>query len=397
MDFRLTEQEEAFRSEIREFLKGELPPDWPGVAGPTMIEMELEKDDVWALYKKISKKLAQKGWISMAWPKEYGGQERSHIEQAIFYEEMAYFRAPGINAIGVVMVAPTLIVCGTDAQRRKHLPPIANADSFWCEGFSEPGAGSDLASLKTRAEEKDDAFIINGQKVWTSLSSRADWCALLARTDPNLPRHKGISFFLVDMKSPGVQAVPMEDAANGHELSEVFFDNVRVPKENLVGGKNEGWKVAMTLLSFERSGSGFIGTGRRLLDDITAYAREVMKGRPLTVHDHLIRHRLANSATKIEIARLLSYRVAWMQDQGLIPEAEAGMSKVFVTEAMQELANIGLQLQGLYGQIKKDSMWVKMNGLVWHSYVCSMGPKIAAGANEVQRNVIAQRGLGMPR
>lgn len=397
MDFRLTAEQEAFRTEIREFLEAEIPPDWHGMAGPTMIEMELEKDDVWAMYQQISRKLAEKGWIAMAWPREYGGQERSHIEQAIFFEEMAYYRAPGINAIGVVMVAPTLIVCGTDEQKKKHLAPIARAESFWCEGFSEPGSGSDLASLKTRAEEKDDAFYINGQKVWTSLSSRADWCAVLARTDPELPRHKGISFFLVDMKSPGVEAVPMEDAANGHELSEVFFDNVRVPKENLVGEKNGGWKVAMTLLSFERSGSGFIGTGRRLLDDTVKYASSLMDGRPLTIHDHLIRHRLANSAVKIETARLLSYRVAWMQEQGLIPEAEAGMSKVFITEAMQELANIGLQLEGPYAQVKGNSEWAQLNGAIWHSYVCSIGPKIAAGTNEVQRNVIAQRGLGMPR
>jgi alkylation response protein AidB-like acyl-CoA dehydrogenase len=397
MDFRLTEQQEAFRTEVREFLRAEIPPDWHGLAGPTMIEMELEKDDVWELYQTISRKLAAKGWLAMAWPKEYGGQERSHIEQAIFFEEMSYHRAPGVNAIGVVMVGPTLIVCGTEEQKKQHVSKIANAESFWCEGFSEPGAGSDLASLKTRAEEKDDCYVINGQKVWTSLSSRSDWCALLARTDPELPRHKGVSFFLVDMNSPGVEAVPMEDAANGHELSEVFFDNVRVPKENLVGEKNGGWKVAMTLLSFERSGSGFIGTGRRLLDDLTQYASEVMSGKPLTVHDHLIRHRLANSAAKMEIARLLSYRVAWMQEQGLIPEAEAGMSKVFVTETMLELANIGLQLEGPYAQIKGDSKWTKLKGSIWHSYVCSMGPKIAAGTNEVQRNVMAQRGLGMPR
>ena len=396
MDFRLTEQQESFRTEIRQFLESELPADWPGLAGPTMIEMELEKDYVWEMYQKMSKKLAGKGWLAMAWPKAYGGQERSHIEQAIFFEEMDYYRAPGVNAIGVVMVGPTLIVCGTDEQKKQHVSKIANAESFWCEGFSEPGAGSDLASLKTRAEEKDDAYYINGQKVWTSLSSRSDWCAVLARTDPDLPRHKGVSFFLVDMKSPGVEAVPMEDAANGHELSEVFFDNVRVPRENLVGEKNGGWKVAMTLLSFERSGSGFIGTGRRLLDDLINYAKEVIPGTP-TVHDHLIRHRLANSAVKIEVARLLSYRVAWMQEQGLIPEAEAGMSKVFITEAMQELANIGLQLEGPYAQIKGDSKWTKLKGAIWHSYVCSMGPKIAAGTNEVQRNVIAQRGLGMPR
>ena len=397
MDFRLTEQQESFRNEIRAFLEAEIPPDWHGVAGPTMIEMELEKDDVWEMYQRISKKLAQKGWIAMAWPKAYGGQERSHIEQAIFFEEMAYYRAPGVNAIGVVMVGPTLIVCGTDEQKKQHVSKIANAESFWCEGFSEPEAGSDLASLRTRAEEKDDCYIINGQKVWTSLSTRADWCAVLARTDGELPRHKGLSFFLVDMKTPGVEVVPMEDAANGHELSEVFFDNVKVPKENMVGEKNGGWKVAMTLLSFERSGSGFIGTARRLLDDLTKYANEAMAGRPLTVHDHLIRHRLANAATKVEIARLLSYRVAWMQEQGLIPEAEAGMSKVFVTEAMQELANIGLQLEGPYAQVKGDSKWTTLNGTVWHTYICSMGAKIAAGANEVQRNVMAQRGLGMPR
>lgn len=397
MDFQLTAEQESFREEVRQFLKSELPPDWHGMAGPTMIEMELDKDDVWEMYQKISKKLARKGWISMAWPKAYGGQERSHIEHAMFFEEMAYFRAPGINAIGVVMVAPTLIVCGTDEQKKQHLAPIANAESFWCEGFSEPEAGSDLASVKTRAEEKEDAYYINGQKVWTTLSTRSDWCAVLARTDPELPRHKGLSFFLMDMKTPGVESVPMEDAANGHELSEVFFDNVKVPKANMVGGKNEGWKVAMTLLSFERSGSGFIGTGRRLLDDITAYAKQAMDGRTPTVYDHLIRHRLANSATKIEIARLLSYRVAWMQDQGLIPEAEAGLSKVFITEAMQELANIGLQLEGPFAQLRHGSKWSALNGSIWHSYVCSMGPKIAAGANEVQRNVIAQRGLGMPR
>ncbi len=397
MDFRLTEEQEAFRNEVRQFLQAEIPSDWHGVAGPTMIEMELDRDDVWEMYQKMSKKLAQKGWLAMAWPREYGGQERSHIEQAIFFEEMAYHRAPGVNAIGVVMVAPTLIVLGTDEQKKKHLPPIANAETFWCEGFSEPEAGSDLASIKTRAEEKDDAYYINGQKVWTTLSTRSDWCAVLARTDPELPRHKGVSFFLVDMKIPGVEVVPMEDAAQGHELSEVFFDNVRVPKENMVGEKNSGWKAAMTLLSFERSGSGFIGTGRRLLDDLVKYTSEVMSGRELTVRDHLIRHRLANSATKIEIARLLSYRVAWMQEQGLIPEAEAGMSKVFITEAMQELANIGLQLEGIYAQIRQDSPWAKLRGSIWHSYVCSIGAKIAAGANEVQRNVIAQRGLGMPR
>ncbi|MDY6911697.1 MAG: acyl-CoA dehydrogenase family protein [Chloroflexota bacterium] len=397
MNFQLTKEQETFREEIRQFLKTELPADWHGIAGPTMLEQELDREEVWEMYHKIAKKLAERGWIAMAWPKEYGGQERSHVEQAVFHEEMAYYRAPGINAIGVVMIAPTIIVCGTDEQKKKHLLPIANAESFWCEGFSEPGAGSDLASIKTRAEEKDDAFYISGQKVWTTFSHRSDWCGMLARTDPDAPKHKGISFFLVDMNTPGVEAVPMQDASTGYELTEVFFDNVRVPKENLLGGLNDGWNVAMTLLSFERSGSGFIGTGRRLLDDIAGYAREATKDKNLSVYDHIIRHRLANSATKLEIARLLSYRIAWMQEQKLIPEAEAGMSKVFATEALQELTNVGLQVAGLYGQVREGSKWAQLRGSLWHSYVCSLGIKIAAGTNEVQRNIIAQRGLGMPR
>ena len=397
MNFWLTEEQEAFRKEIRQFLKAELPSDWSGVTGPTMVEFELDRDDVWEVHKTMACKLGEKGWLALSWPAEYGGQAKSHIEHAIFSEEMAYHRSPGINTIGVEMVAPTLIVCGTEGQKEKHLRPLARGETFWCEGFSEPEAGSDLGSVRTRAVEKEDAFYIDGQKVWTTLSQRSGWCALLARTDPEAPKHRGISFFLVDLKSPGVTINPMEDASDGSELTEVFFDNVRVPKENLVGERNQGWGVAMTLLSFERSGAGWIGTLRRLLDDIAGYFREIVNPSEPTSKSRLIRHRLAEMAIQVEISRLLSYRIAWMQDKGLNPESDAALMKVYSTETMQELANIGTQLLGLYGQLGRDLKWAPLKGVIEHCYVCTIGPKIAGGTSEVQRNVIALRGLGLPR
>ena len=397
MNFQLTAAQEAFREEVRQFLEQELPSDWGGVTGPTMLEFELEKDDVWEVYQSMARKLGEKGWIALSWPKEYGGQARSHIEHAVFVEEMAYYRAPGINQIGVEMVAPTIIACGTDDQKKRHIPPIAKGETFWCEGFSEPGAGSDLAAVRTLAEEREDAFYLNGQKVWTTLSQRSNRCGLLARTDPEAPRHKGISFFLVDMKSPGVEVNPLEDAGNGQELTEVFLDNVRVPKEDLLGEKNDGWNVAMILLSFERSGAGWIGTSRRLLDDLLVYAREEMGNGGSAMTNQLIRHRLAEMAIEVEISRILSYRVAWMQDRGLNPEAAASLVKVFGTEMMQVLANVGMQMIGLYGQLGRDSTWTRLKGNIGHFYICTIGPKIAGGTSEVQRNVIALRGLGLPR
>ena len=391
MDFAFTEREEAFREEVRQFLSEELPPGWIGYTNPALAGPDLGDDESWEFSRVMARKLGERGWLALAWPTEYGGQARSHIEHAIFCEEMTYNRAPGVDQIGVLMLGPTLIVCGTDEQKSTHLRAIARGETWWCEGFSEPEAGSDLASVRIRAVEKDDAFYIDGQKVWTSLANRAEWCALLTRTDPEAPKHKGLSFFVVDMKSPGVTVGPLEDAADGRDLNEVFFDNVRVPKGNLVGEKNRGWEVAMTLLSFERSGVEWIGSARRLIDDLVGYARTVEGVSPL------MRHRLADMATEVELSRLMAYRVAWMQDRGLLPEFESSVVKVFSTEVLQRVANTGMQLIGPYGQIKRKTKWAPLEGLINYYYICTRGPTIAGGTSEVQRNVIALRGLGLPR
>ena len=396
MDFSFSDTEITFRDEVRQFLLEELPPNWDAVPGPTFIEIELEKDEIWDVHQRMARKLGQKGWLSLSWPEEYGGLGRSNVERTILSEEMSYHRAPGISHVAE-FVAPILIGHGTQQQCEKHLKPIGKGESYWAEGFSEPEAGSDLASLRTQAIEHNDGFYIQGQKVWTSLAPRAGWCALLARTDPNKSRHKGISFFFVDMTSPGVTVRPLVDASGGRELTEVFFDNVRVPRENIVGEKNQGWAITTTGLSYVRSGARWIGSLRRFLDDILAAARDIIGSNRIASKNDLIRHRLAQMTIQVEISRLLSYRVAQIQDQGLDPVSEASMMKMYSTETIRSLANIGMQLFAFYGQLGRDSKWAPLNGMVEHLYICAITPTIAGGTSEILRNVIAVNGLGMPR
>ena len=241
MDFRFSETEEKFRQELLEFLDRELPAGWGEGPAPS-------PDDEWAETLRMRRKLAERGWLTMHWPPEYGGQGASPILSLIFNEEMSYRGAPGRDAFGARMLGPTLMIYGTEEQKRQFLPPVARGEVQWCQGYSEPQAGSDLASLSTRAEDEGDYFRVNGSKVWTSLAHRADWMMVLVRTDPEAPKHRGISFLLVDMKSPGVEVRPIMNMAGTHEFNEVFFDDVQVPKGNLVGEKDRGWYVAVTLL-----------------------------------------------------------------------------------------------------------------------------------------------------
>ena len=266
MDFSFSAEDEGFRRELGEFLRRELPPDWEG--GGRWPE---EAD--WEVTCEMRKKLAQRGWLTMHWPREYGGQGATPIRSTIFNEEMSYNRAPGRDIFGVRMLAPTLMIYGTEAQKRAFLPPIARGEVQWCQGYSEPGSGSDLASLQTKAVSDGDDYLIDGSKIWTTLAHRADWIMLLARTDPDAPKHKGISFMLVDMRSPGVSVQPVYNMTGGHDFNEVLFDNVRVPKSNLVGEENQGWYVAVTLLDFERSGIDYSATSRRLLGDLVDFVR----------------------------------------------------------------------------------------------------------------------------
>src|SRR5450759_1382203 len=252
MDFRFSPDEEAFRSEIRAFLKAELPAEWARGGGSG--NLGEGGDDSWEFLRTFQRKLSQKGFLTLGWPAEHGGRAAGVIQQVIYNEEMAYHRAPTQLGVGPDRVGPTIILYGTDEQKARHLPGIANAETVWCQGFSEPAAGSDLAALETRAVLDGDHFVVNGQKIWTSLAHRADWCVLLVRTDPDAPKHKGISYLLVDMRLPGIQVAPLVDITGRHAFNQIFFEDVRVPRDCLVGELNRGWYVAAATLDFERSG-----------------------------------------------------------------------------------------------------------------------------------------------
>ncbi|MFA4835007.1 MAG: acyl-CoA dehydrogenase family protein [Dehalococcoidia bacterium] len=394
MDFAFTPEEEAFRQEIRDFLKQELPEGW---VGPASNEELLERDDLFALGRKLAPKLAQKGWLTMGWPKEYGGQERSHIAQTIFREEMCYNVVPGIDISGTANVGPTILAYGTEEQKKQHLLPIARGEVVWCQGFSEPEAGSDLASLRTRADDMGDHFLLNGQKVWTTGGHRADWMYVLARTDLDAPKHEGISILLLDLKTAGVEIRPLHNIIGGHVFNEVFFDNVRVPKDNLVGRKNQGWAITTSLLNLERSGVDRVANSRRILDDLIAFTRETLPAGLIPHHVDLIRQKLGGMAIECEVARLLCYRVAWLQQQGQLATMEASAAKIFGSELMQRVSSTGMQILGLYGQLDGVSPRSVMQGRVPHFYQSSRGRTISAGTNEIQRTLIATRGLGLPR
>ena len=389
MDFSFTEEEERFRAEVRRFLKKEVTEE---------LLKDLEERGEVDFSREFTKKLAEKGWLAMSWPKEYGGGGASMMEQLIFGEELGYHHAPsGAHRQGINLIGPCLIVHGTEEQKGKYLRAITRGEVVWCQGFSEPNAGSDLASLQCRAVADGDDYVIDGQKVWTSNAHRADWCHLLTRTDPDAPRHRGISYFLVDMKSPGITVRPLINMLASHDFNEVFFDNVRVPKENMIGEKNQGWYVSQTTLNFERSGIAVPASARRTLEQLVEYAKETKRnGKPLA-RDPIIRHKLSEMAVEIEVGRMIACRVAWMQGKGLIPIMEASMSKLYGTELVKRLGDIGMQIMGLYSQLETGSKWVPLRGRIERAYLFSLGATIAMGTSEIMKNIIAVRGLELPR
>ena len=390
MDFRDAAEDAAFRTEVREFLRAELPADLraadDAVLGVGIGEDERERD--WL------RTLAKRGWVAPAWPKAYGGAGLSVMQQFIFNEEVARAGAPRPNFLAIGLAGPTIIVHGTEEQKREHLSGILSGETFWCQGFSEPGSGSDLASLQTRAVADGDDFIINGQKIWTSGAHRAQRMMLLARTDTEVPKHKGISYFLLDMKTPGVSVRPLMNMAATPSFNEVFFDNVRVPKKDLLGEINRGWYVATTTLDFERSGI-ISGVGlqtmvRQVVDFVRARAATHPASYPL-------RHELAERMIETEIAIVLSYRVATMQAKGLIPNQEASITKLYGSELAQRIARTAVRAAGLFGQVSEGSAHAPMSGKPEAWYRIAVGSTLAGGTSEIQRGVIAQRGLGMPR
>ena len=386
MDFRFTEQEEAFRQEVIEFSKKEVG-DWRG-----MIDEGDRIGDSWERNLQMSKKILDKGWMALSWPREYGGQGRSTIEYFLFKEVTEYYGTMGVDHWGTYMVGPAVLIHGTEEQKKRFLLPISRGETIWCEGFSEPDAGSDLASVKCQAKEEDDHFVINGEKIWTSGAHRANWMFMLARTAHNAPKHKGLTYFLIDMKTPGITVQRIADMTGCHHLNRVLLENVIVPRENVLGAVNKGFYVAMTTLDFERSGIERIARCQRYLDRLVEYVKE--KGLD---SDPVIRNKLGRIATEIHVGRLLCYRVAWLQNKGEIPSYAASVSKVYGAELMQRTGRSAVEILGPYGILSLESYLAPIEGTLSTWYVSNVGRTFGAGTSEIQRNVIATRGLGLPR
>jgi alkylation response protein AidB-like acyl-CoA dehydrogenase len=348
--------------------------------------------------KEWRTKLSDKGWIAPAWPKEYGGAGFSVMEQFVMNEEFAEARAPQVGGMGTSMIGPTLVIHGSEEQKKEHLGRIISGEVQWCQGFSEPESGSDLASLQTKAVRDGDDFVVNGSKIWTSGAQFAHWMFMLVRTDPDAPKHRGISYLLVDMKSPGVEVRPLVNMAGNKMFNEVFFDNVRVPTSNLVGEENRGWYIGTTTLDFERSSIGSAVGLRLQVENLIDFALEHVDDHQSTIgHQPTVRYELADRLMETQVARMLSYRVVSMQNKGLVPNYEASMTKLFASELNQRVARTSMKVAGLYGQLMPGSEWAPARGRYGSSYIQTLASTIAGGTSEVQRGIIATRGLGLPK
>jgi alkylation response protein AidB-like acyl-CoA dehydrogenase len=396
MDLRLTEQEEEFRREVDEFVLSELPPGWtedslywPGGYGAVPDFEEIRPE-----HEKFRHRLAEKGWLAIAWPEEYGGGNRSHIEQAVFYERMSYYRATGPD-IGTLIAGPTILRFGSEQMKDEWLPRIAKGEiRFWL-AYSEPNAGSDLAAIRSTAVEDGDELVINGQKTWSSAAHVADYAWMVVRTDPSAKAHKGTSLVIVDNRSEGVSINPLINILGFHSFNEVFFDNVRVPKANVVGEMNQGWYYLMAALDFERLVVS-IGGLRRTLEELIAYAQSTFRGGWALSSDPMVRDRLASLAVEIEVADMLFWRTAWMLDRGLIPNTEASVLKLVTTELSRKLANTAMDVMGPYAQLERESKRAPITGRVCTGYLDCISALVGAGTSEIQRNIVAMRGLGLP-
>jgi len=388
MDFRLSEEQEKFRQEVRDFLEDELR---QGLWEPSC--------DAWIMGHdpEFTKRVAAKGWIGLTWPKEYGGQGRSFVDRLILTEEMLRYGAPAAcHWFADRQIGGAIVHYGTEEQRKELLPKILKGEAYVGLGMSEPDAGSDLASLKTKAVEDGDYYVIDGQKTWTSGGSHMNWISLVARTDPDAPKHRGISEFLFETSLPGVTVVPIVDITGGTHFNEVFFEDVRIPKKCLIGEKNRGFYQVLNQLDYERSGMERLMANYPLFEALIQYTKETKRnGKPLS-EEPLIRSKLAQLKIELEIGRLHMYRVAVVMDEGRAPNWESSMSKAYGTAFEQRLASTAIEILGLYGQLSPQSKWVPVQGMAYHSYLSSKGYSLQAGTSEVLKNILALRKLGLP-
>jgi alkylation response protein AidB-like acyl-CoA dehydrogenase len=389
MDLRFSPEDEQYRQKLRGWLEAHVPQERP----------PKDQDAEFAYRRAWQRQLYAGGLVGINWPKEYGGQGATLIQQAIYAQEMARARAPQpANGLGISIVGPTLIHHGTEEQKKRYIPKILNADEIWCQGFSEPNSGSDLASLQTKAVLDGDDFVVNGQKIWTSMGQYADWCILLVRTDTNAPKHRGISFLLVDMHSPGITVRPLKQITGNSEFNETFFDSVRVPKQNLVGALNEGWRVAMTTLTYER-GISSLATQVRIqqqLDAMVDYARTTRTNGHTLSQDPVLRQSLAAAHIRVEIMLLNLYRGITSRLRGQPPGPEASLDKLYWSEMDKWMQELGMELQGPYSQLMHDSKHA-IPGDWQYNFLRSRAGTIYSGTSEIQKNIIGERVLGLPK
>jgi len=395
MDFNFSAEEEAFREEVAKWFRENLPSDWvnPEVSLPGDHEERFE----WL--RAFQRKLHEKGWAGLTWPTEYGGKGATLWEQVIFEEEMARAESPPIvGRSGIALLGPTLMHHGTEEQKQRFLPRILSAEEIWCQGFSEPNAGSDLASLTTRAVRDGDHYVLNGQKTWTSNAHFAHWCFILVRTDPDAPKHKGISFLVMDMKSPGIEIRPLVQMTGSVEFGEVYLDEVRVPVANLVGEENDGWRTAMTTLGYER---GRMASALVMMQQNAARLVELAKnttlhGRP-AIEDSAVRQKVAQAHVEAEVFRLTTYRgISRIISEGK-PGPENSVLKLFYTDKTQRMTETALEIQGPFSVLDRGSESAIDNGGWQFQYLKARGLTIAGGTSEILMNVIAERVLGLPK
>jgi alkylation response protein AidB-like acyl-CoA dehydrogenase len=392
---------ESFRRDTRAWLEANAPASLRGLGNDPLHgvwggrKWKFANDDQRAWLERC----AERGWTAPSWPKEYGGGGLSGEEAKVLAQELAKLRLPQpLIGFGLTMIGPTLLRFGNEEQKREHLPKITRGEIRWCQGYSEPGAGSDLASLQTRAVRDGDEYVINGQKIWTSGAQTAHRGIMLARTNPEAPKHRGITFFIVDMKTPGITVSPLTQMTGQQGFNQVFFDNVRVPAQNVVGEVDRGWYVNTTTLDFERSSIGTnVGTRHRV-NDLVTWAKEeaAPDGTSMLDRNPLVRLELADRMVEAQVALMLSFRVADMQNRGLIPNHEASMGKMYSSELGQRLARTEMKLIGLYGTLMGGPRSPR-NGAISRGYLGAVSATIAGGTSEIQRNILAQRGLGLPR
>ncbi|MHB1421060.1 MAG: acyl-CoA dehydrogenase family protein [Bacillota bacterium] len=389
MNFKFTAKEEAFREEVKEFLDKE----WPEKNRQYLFE----SDEMYEEECIFRKKMGEKGYLALAWPHEYGGQQRSHMEQYIFAWELAYVNAPfPTTAVGIV--APTLMHYGTEEQKKRILPLIASGEVDFCLGYTEPEAGSDLAAIQTRAELSGDHYVINGQKIFTSGAHRSQYCWLAVRTNPNAPKHKGMSLFMADMSTAGVDISPLW-TMGGIRTNIVYWDNVHIPVDNLVGEENQGWYYLATALDYERINlfPGPASAVLRQFEQFVELCKRTKRGELFLFEKPEVRARLAQLSAEVQALILLNHKNVWMLHEGIVPNVEASVLKVYGAELRQRLADTAMEIIGPYAQLEADSPLAVSDGMWELSPRLNVFMTIGGGTDEIQRNIIAHRGLGLPR